>query len=332
MLYGGVFIPPELFWPAGIAVYGILPAIVINILLLVFLLIRMKKSFVWPFMGLLLGAFFIKISFHVDLNRERNPGMQYIDIMSLNAKNFLIEYNNRDYSLEMIDWVVNDSASIKCIQEFNTNKRLDEFDVTGLILSNGHEVSTFNPLVTNDGDHRGLAIFSRFPIINQGTLLFNKESANNCIYADIKVSNDTIRIYNVHLSSLHIPLSDYRDPENYDKKVKALVQKLRYGAIKHSVEIDILQKHTAGSPYPFIICGDFNDIPYSYNYMKLRKKFTNSFEKAGHGFGFSFNHKLFFLRIDHHFVSDGIIPVLYRVDRNMKKSDHFPTRGVYQIL
>jgi len=333
IIYASVFIPPEIFWPAGIAVYGILPCIILNILLLFFLILRKKKSFLWPLLGLLLGTFFIKITFHLNVTGEIHPERQYVDIVSFNAQNFKMGHKNSEISKEIIQWVVNDTASIKCIQEYNTNTQWPEFDadVTRQIIANDYEAFTYTPLIDNDGCHRGLAIFSHYPIINQGILLFNEESANNCIYIDVKVSEDTIRIYNVHLSSMHIPLYAYKDPNNYDRKLKRLILKLKNGAIKRSNEIKLLLKHTSGCPYPFIICGDFNDIPYSNNYMKLRRHYINSFEKAGNGFGFSFNHKLFFLRIDHHFVSDGMTPLLYRIDRKMKESDHFPTRGIYQI-
>ena len=49
----------------------------------------------------------------------------------------------------------------------------------------------------------GLAIFSKFPIINKGSLDF-KKSNNNAIYADILKGKDTVRIYNIHLQSLKI--------------------------------------------------------------------------------------------------------------------------------
>ena len=116
---------------------------------------------------------------------------------------------------------------------------------------------------------------------------------------------------------------------NYLKKI---IIKLKKGAVAHSNEIDQLINNTSDCPYPFIICGDFNEIPYSYNYLKLRKHYTNTFEIAGSGFGFSYNGRLFYLRIDHHFFSKGIRPIQYSVEWNFRKSGHFPTVGIYQLL
>ena len=89
--------------------------------------------------------------------------------------------------------------------------------------------------------------------------------------------------------------------------------------------------HAQNSPHPFVICGDFNETPYSYNYIRIRSIFNNAFENAGNGFGFTFNSVLFFLRIDHHFYGEKIVPVDYWVDKTIQTSDHFVTRGVYRI-
>jgi endonuclease/exonuclease/phosphatase family metal-dependent hydrolase len=49
----------------------------------------------------------------------------------------------------------------------------------------------------------GQAIFSKFPIIDQGNIVF-PNSNNNVIYADIKKGKDIIRVYNMHLQSIKI--------------------------------------------------------------------------------------------------------------------------------
>ena len=55
----------------------------------------------------------------------------------------------------------------------------------------------------------GLAIYSKFRIVNSGSLDF-ENSHNNAIFIDIVRSNDTIRIYNIHLESFGIK------PDNVD--------------------------------------------------------------------------------------------------------------------
>lgn len=329
--YFAVLIPPEKFWPAGILVYGILPLLVINLLLLILLVILKTRAVFIPLMALLAGFIFIKITVHLNFSSPVIREGKITEILSYNVKNLDKVRGNQEKSTQMIQRLVADTAQVKCFQEFYSQSNDPALDVVGKMKEAGYNMHFSDNEPGNPRFSEGLAIFTKYPILNTGTLLFRGDSEKNCIYADLKIGGDTIRVYNVHLYSMRIPLYAYRDPDNYESKLKSLIRKLKNGAINRSREINQLIAHTEKCPYPFIICGDFNDIPYSHNYMTLRNHFTNVFEKVGQGFGFSFNNKLFFLRIDHHFVSNGIQPVLYRVDRGMKNSDHFPTRGIYRL-
>jgi len=329
--YGSVLIPPEKFWPAGILAYGILPLLVINLLLLFLLATLKTRALFIPLLALLAGYIFIKITIHLDFSSPAFRAGKMTEILSYNVKNLDLVRGNNQKSSNMVQRLVQDTAQIKCFQELYSQSDDPALNVMGKMQDAGYGMHLSDNEPGNPRFIEGLALFTKYPILNKGTLLFRGDSENNCIYADLKIGQDTLRVYNVHLYSMRIPLYAYKDPDNYEGKLKSLIRKLKNGAINRSREIDQLIAHTEECPYPFIICGDFNDIPYSHNYMTLRNHFTNVFEKVGQGFGFSFNHKLFFLRIDHQFVSDGIQPVLYRVDRKMKYSDHFPTRGIYQL-
>ena len=49
-----------------------------------------------------------------------------------------------------------------------------------------------------DGNNYGIATFSKFPIVNKGFIKF-ENTANLSMFCDIKINQDTIRIYNNHL-------------------------------------------------------------------------------------------------------------------------------------
>ena len=53
------------------------------------------------------------------------------------------------------------------------------------------------------------------------------------------------------------------------------------------------------SPYPIILCGDFNDTPTSYTYKQLSEGLNDSFSNAGLGIGQTYNGKFPTLRIDY---------------------------------
>jgi endonuclease/exonuclease/phosphatase (EEP) superfamily protein YafD len=82
-----------------------------------------------------------------------------------------------------------------------------------------------------------------------------------------------------------------------------------------------------------VICaGDFNEIPYSYSYRRLKKGLRNSFEEAGAGFGFTYNgNTLVTLRIDNQFYSDRVDCVELETLNTVSYSDHFPLLGTYVL-
>ena len=331
LIYSSVLIPPEKFWPAGVITYAILPMLVANFMLLAWLAFRTKRSAIWPALALIVGWYFITITFHFSIGK---PSQQNLEILSYNSHRFKPRYDEWGYSTKMMDWFANDSSTIKCVQEFSSNERKPEYSVFKKMQAAGYSwFSTEAPgAKIPKGNKSRLAIFSKFPIINTGIFPINIATGNHGIYADIKWHNDTIRIYDVRLFSMSIPLHKYQDTDQYESKMKHLIRKLKNGSINRSIEIDHLINHVEKCPYPYVICGDFNGIPYGYNYRKLSAHFNDAFDEAGRGFGFTFNSKtVFFLRIDHQFYGNGLAPERLQVGRGMAISDHFPIRGNYHL-
>lgn len=324
-----IFIAPTSFWPAVFAAYAIPAVIVINILLLILFLIRRKwRQAFYPLAALAFGTPFLLSTFRYNLARDNRKG---ISVLSFNAKLFR-KFGTYDvFAPELMDWVANDSSSIKCIQEFSTNNNWKELDAVTKIEAKGYQSLLFRARMRVNEHNRGMAIFSKFPIINSGIVWDDSVGSNAAMYADIIAAEDTIRIYNVHLASMNLDLQQYKKRADYDEKLEGLAYKLKHGATKRSKQIEELLDHADKSPYPLIICGDFNETPYGFNYSWVKSAFTNTFEECGRGFGFSFNSKMFFLRIDHQFHSEEIKGTKYRVDRTTRTSDHFPTRGYYVI-
>ncbi len=284
---------------------------------------------IYPVLGILFGFPFLMITFshHTDENIRGSD----LSVLSFNAKLFRKHKTYDEFSFEMIRWAAEDTSDIKCFQEYSTNSRWPVLDVTKQIEEGDYESFSFSAEMDDVEHNPGLAIFSRYPIIDSGFVWKNYGSYNGGIFIDISINDDTIRIYNVHLASMSLSLYQYKQASNYPGKLKRLVSRLKYGALTRSNQIDKLIRHIEQCPYPYIICGDFNETPYSYNYFKLRRLYNNTFEEVGSGFGFTFNSILFFLRIDHQFYNDPIVPVNYKVDRSMKISDHFPVRANYRF-
>lgn len=326
--YLSVFVSPVVFWPIGLVNYLIPALIFTQILLLIWTLMRDRKLALIPFLTLITGSYFIDNTFNLPLRRL---GDFDIEILSFNARYFR---ERRDYSRfnhETIRWAVNENSDIKCFQEFSAYPYVEKTDIVNRMKSRGYFAHAVAFKKENARQFPGLAIFSRFPIVNKGTIILNKNSINNCIFADIKINKDTVRIYNFHLKSMGLHLYELKDPGKFQNASKRMVRKLGSASSKRALELNIILAHIEQCPYPFVLACDFNELIYGNNYYRVRKRAENTFEEVGNGFGFTFNSVLFFIRIDHQFFSEGLEAVKFEVIRKIKSSDHFPVRGYYQI-
>ncbi len=329
--YLSILVPPTVFWPAVFASYAIPVLLVFHGFLMLLFLFWRRNLLIFPIMALLIGLPFIHNTISIEGTDE--PKNHSFSMLGFNAKLFRQYKIYNEFSKDMIKWAANDNSDIKCFQEYSTNHLSEDLNVTKQIAEKGYNHFVFSAKMDPDVAYNnpGLAIFTKFDILDSGVVWQDYGSFNAGIFADIRIGKDVIRIYNIHLASMRLELYRYKDTHNYYRKIIRLLLRLKHGAEKRSSQIDLLINHAKNSPYPVIICGDFNETPYSYNYFKLKRHFSNSFEQAGNGFGFSYHSILFFLRIDHQFYTEKIKAIDYRVDRKMRISDHFPIRSRYSI-
>ena len=75
------------------------------------------------------------------------------------------------------------------------------------------------------------------------------------------------------------------------------------------------------SPYPIILCGDFNDTPLSYAYNTISANLKDTFKESGKGIGQTFV-KIPALRIDYILHEKKIRSLNYKQHKK-KLSDHY---------
>ncbi len=218
-------------------------------------------------------------------------------------------------------WLVRKQADILCLQEFFDDPFNPVFSNVADLRQHGgyHCYFAANPTY-KEGRNTGIAIFSRYPMINKGEI-FNENGFNRAIFADIVVHTDTFRIINAHLHSMQL---------GEQRTLQAYLQRIARGAAIRTGQSRLLLQFVASSPYPVVLCGDFNDMPGSYVYRQFSQHLKDAFTETGQGFGGTLNHPLlFFLRIDQQFCSPGLRPLRYSVHRELKASDHFPVEVEY---
>ena len=259
-----------------------------------------------------------------------------IKVMSYNVRLFDL-YNwseNIDSRNKIFDQLGGQNADIYCFQEFFHSDEKGRFEtrdtiITFLDAKNYKEAYTHK---MRGGQYFGIATFTRYPIVNSGIITFENDDNNICLYTDLKISDDTVRVYNLHIASIRFSYDDYNFVENIDSKSQT--EELEKGArniyfrlsnafVKRSEQSKIILEHVKKSPYPTILCGDFNDSPNSYCYSQFSDVLSDSFKEAGMGIGKTYIGSFPSFRIDYILHSDEFNSTDYEVS-HVKLSDHYP--------
>jgi endonuclease/exonuclease/phosphatase family metal-dependent hydrolase len=244
---------------------------------------------------------------------KHNEEADTISVMSYNVRLFnrFVWIPSRTVKEDILDFIYEENPDILCIQEYTRGIPLK---IDGYYKFNASYTKTAKG---------GQAIFSKFPIVNSGSLEF-PNTLNNAIYTDIVKQKDTIRVYNLHLQSSGIKT----DVENLKKEPSGRLFK-RVGATfkAQQEQVELLSKHRANCNYKTIVTGDFNNTAYSYIYKEIKgDDLVDTFEEAGNGFGKTFDFKFFPLRIDFILV-DKEFTVNGFKSYDIKLSDHFPIKA-----
>jgi len=232
----------------------------------------------------------------------------------------------------MMASLAEEQADILCFQEFYVHEEVGGFKTKPLVLK-----ATKAPHMHEKYTHEfrdqyfGVVTMSKHPILFKGNIEFAQDYNNYCIYTDILLpSDDTIRIFNAHLASIHFRKADYDLLEGEDKEMdKALgraedmMRKLKKAFERRAPQIEQIMEEVKKSPYPTILAGDFNDTPISYTYGLMRDALDDAYRDCEFGIGNTYNGPIPYLRIDHLFHDEQIDVHSYRVKHD-PWSDHFP--------
>ena len=108
--------------------------------------------------------------------------------------------------------------------------------------------------------------------------------------------------------------------------METIYSKLKKAFIIRANQVDVLKDYITRSPYPVIVCGDFNDTPGSYTYHQMTIGLHDSFCRAGSGFlGSTYAGNFPSFRIDYILYDDAFTANSYsRSDFDL--SDHYPVQ------
>ena len=251
-------------------------------------------------------------------------------LVSFNADNFLYDY---DIMQQATAYICRLSPDIICLQErphpseMSWDRIRSQFTDYPYVVLNSRDDNVLN-----------LALLSRHPLSNLQEHYF-EDTLNKYITVDVNVGGRKLRIFNVHLQTTGIQVTDsnlrarevvppmYRDDlgdeksayEERKEHVMDILQACKKNTTYRNVQAHEILEEIDRSPYPIILCGDFNDTPSSYAVRTIgrslrdvscRWPFVGTFQRM-HGL----------MKIDYVFCSDKLECLTYQLIAN-SWSDH----------
>lgn len=312
------YIPPNTFPFLSVLSLGMPLLLIINFIFFLFWAIRFKRQVLLSFFILLIGINHILslYKFSNDQLKADTNDDKTFSLMTYNVRQFNRYDWIKDFSVtkEIITFVEKENPDILLVQEFHERE-----DVNFKTYPHSYVK------LVGENSTSGQAIYSKYPIVNKGSLDFPK-TGNNAIYVDVLIHKDTIRIFNLHLESLKINPKVKELQNNSEKLIGRVGNSFR----KQQKQTEMVLAKVDETPYKSIIAGDLNNSAFSYVYQKLSENYTDAFKNAGSGFGKTFDFDFIPLRIDV-ILADKQIKVKKLINYDQQLSDHYPIMSVLQL-
>lgn len=322
--YLSIYINPEKIWiPAFFGLF-FLPLFLLNVLLgAAWLIIKHKTAWI-NICSLVPSLFYLPLFVQIHVN---NPApadtLHRIKIISYNVHLFGLLGNEKNTVTlpGIVEFIEKENPDIVCIQEVSA------FDTTSINKAfRQYPYHRYHLNIRQNGAFFGIATFSRYPIAESEKFTFPNTS-NRCLFTDIVIRQKTVRVYNMHLQSVHINLEEtalrLQQEELRNEELRNVSGRLKSGFIKRAKQVNLITWHMAASPFPIIVCGDFNDTPVSYTYRKMKGDRNDCFTKAGNGIVSTYKNFWPAFRIDYIFSDKQFDVARYKIEK-VPFSDHYP--------
>ncbi len=326
--YASILVNPAKAW--GFSLMGLMfvPLSFVNLLLLLWAVKRLSRSFVIPLLALLPSLFFIGryVQFSSD---EVEPAQDpTVKIMSYNVGRFAFRdakagVDSRAQCADSIFALIRkENPDVVCLQEFRISDINQVRSYLGRQLK-GYKAE-FYLFPMSNGSAFGNVTLSRLPVKNKGKIKFD-ESANLAIFTDYELHGRRFRVYNCHFESYNVSLPGIlRGFLHADKGVVTDTgSKMKRSITRRPQQVDKVFSDIEQCPVEAFVCGDFNDNPMSYSYFRMTRNRKDSFREVGHGFGATYAHMWPLLRIDYILLPERFRALSHESPR-VPFSDHYP--------
>jgi endonuclease/exonuclease/phosphatase family metal-dependent hydrolase len=336
--YAVPYIRPDKFWPVVFLGFAYPAILLLNILFVIFWLLKLKVWFIISLITILIGwnqfRAYINYTGHDDKTTQTNS----LRVMTYNVRYFdryrWVNTENVQTRNQIFEMIYNESPDIICFQEFYSDLTPDFNTTDSLALAYGlPHFHTAYALVKSKGRSYGIATFSRYPIVHRDSHSFTNNIYNFAVITDIVVETDTFRVFNIHFESIRLSEEDRlfindlsRQVDTQEEtvaKYRQIFSKIRFASAFRATQSKEIRTLVENSPYPVIICTDLNDTPSSYAYNQLTRNLKDAFVESGNGLGNTYIGFLPAFRIDYILYDPFFNSNSYRKIPE-KLSDHYP--------
>ncbi len=317
------YLSPEKYHFSAYLGMAFLPLVFINICFFIFWTIHLKWHALFSFSILLLFTPYLQVSFSpINTTKKMDAKVKQFNVLTYNVQ--LFNY----YSKKNIffDYINNSGADVVCLQEYGWHKNEDKYLSKKDIITALRKIYPYyhENIRERKNSTFGIATFSKYPIVKKENIDY-ESIFNSSMYSDIKIGDDTIRLFNNHLESNKLTkedkekLADSLDSET----ISYTAGKLGKAAAIRAKQAEIIAGEIQKSPYKVLVCGDFNDTPISYVYQTIQNDLSDTFVGSGNGLGITFSEKLYRFRLDYILTDKNLHYSDYNINK-IKHSDHYP--------
>ncbi len=332
------YVSPSKIWWLALFGLGFTPLFLLNLFFLIYWALQRRRRTQIVLAVIILSLIRLPSMYRFGSSAEiesTTPKSDTLKVMSFNVRLFNLYnwFHNTETRNMIFKFLKEESPDVICFQEFySSDKKLagyrNDDTLRKLLKAYSHIEYT---LTLRNTDHWGIATYSKYPIIRKKSVHFQERGGNIFIYSDIVKGNDTIRVFNTHLESIRFKWEDYKFIENLGNDEvqqdeleggKKIMQRLKRAYQKRADQVVVLHDTVHSSPYPVILCGDFNDTPASYTYSIMSDDLHDAYKISGTGTGTTYAGPFPNFRIDYIFHDKRLKSYNYQT-HHAELSDHY---------
>lgn len=294
---------------------------------------KMAIIFFLPFLLTAKASYtFFPLNILPDFSTEEEKKNSF-SLMTYNVFYFCDAMKNGMKYSRAVSEIIKGNNDIVTLQEVTGFEPVNWVDMN---KSQSDSLKRIYPYRSSDGR---MGILSKYPILETHIISTPADDYNAARYR-IKIKDEVVTIFNVHLKSIGLTNDD---KEFYEKTTSKqiikegtsqvrstlstiknrLYRKLADAMVARARQAKIIRKYIDKEKGNVILCGDFNDISTSYAYRKVKGDMTDAYANCAFGPTITYHKNRFYFKIDYVMYS-GNLKAVKEKRPGYKWSDHFP--------